>query len=74
MSDRKEFNDFCAKNGISNLLAGQQLFEECNKVLRRDWEMINLNRHVTEILEENPSATSEDIIKELNKKRRLSNV
>ena len=69
MSDRKEFNDFCAKNGISNLLAGQQLFEECDKVLRRDWEMRNLNRHVTEILEENPSATSEDIIKELNKKK-----
>lgn len=34
MSDRKEFNDFCDKNGITNLTAGLQLFEQCDDKLR----------------------------------------
>ncbi len=34
MSDRKEFNDFCDKNGITNLTASLQLFEQCYDKLR----------------------------------------
>ena len=34
MSDRKEFNDFCDKYGITNLTAGLQLFEQCYDKLK----------------------------------------
>ena len=59
MSDRKEFNDFCDKNGITNLTAGLQLFENSYK------EAVNIGDKITEIKRKNPFATVNDVMKEL---------
>lgn len=32
--EQKEFNELCNKNGITNLTAGRQLFEDCFDKLR----------------------------------------
>jgi len=61
MSDRKEFNNFCDKNGITNLTAGLQLFENSYK------EAVNIGDKIAEIKKgkKNPFATVNDVMKEL---------